>query len=146
MTEIDKREIFRVMNKYQEMFDISDERVLELVDAGMPYEVMKLLIEPPENCHSCKKNVKGHGQITTKEVPEGLFFEYLCPKCIKKRLDTPTKCTIQQDDKGNWIYKCPHCLLEAPMSDVKFFATHNCVNITMTRDFANSLSKGDKQK
>lgn len=140
--EIDKGEIFRVMSKYQKMFGLDDPKgdllILKLVEEGLTYDIMKLFVEPPENCMECSKNTKGKGKITAKEIPEGIHFKFLCEKCIKKSLDTPTKCTIENIN-GKVVYKCPHCLLTAPLSDKVFFATHNCVNITMTREFANSI-------
>jgi len=150
MTEkIDSGEVFRIMSKFQKAFGIDDDQgdllMLKMVEEeGMTYDVMKLFVEPPNNCHQCSKNTKGKGRITAKQIPEGLHLKFLCEKCIKRNLDTPTSCTIENVN-GKVVYKCPHCLLTAPLSDVKFFATHNCVNITMTRDFASSLS-GDKNE
>lgn len=146
--EIDKREVFRVMSKYQKMFGLDNEQgdkiILEWVDDGLTYDIMKLFVEPPQNCQQCSKNTKSKGKITAKQIPEGILFTFLCEKCIMRSLDTPTKCTIENIN-GEVMFKCPHCLLTRPVSDVKFFATHNCVNVTMTRDFASSLSEDDKK-
>jgi len=144
MTEVipDRSEVFRVMNKFQEEYGINDKQINEFVDDGLSFDVMKLLIEPPENCTSCSKNTKKEGQITIKQVPQGMKFDYLCNKCLKKNLDGPTKCTIQKNKKGETVYHCPHCLLERPITDTKFFKDHNCLNISMTRDFAKSLTGG----
>ena len=152
MTEqkIDKAEIFRVMSKYQKMFGLDDEKgdieILKHVESGLSYDIMNLFVEPPSNCQQCSKNAKGKGRITAKSIPEGIQFALLCEKCVKASLDSPTKCTIENVN-GNAVFKCPHCLLTAPLSNQQFFATHNCVNVTMTRDFAASLSgdaKNDK--
>ncbi len=142
--EIDRAEIFRVMSKFQKMFELDDPKgdlmILKWVEDGMSYDIMKLYVEPPANCHQCSKNIKGEGRIVAKQIQEGMLFSYLCPKCIKRNLDTPTACTIENVN-GKVVFKCPHCLLTRPFSDVKFFATHNCVNITMTREFASSIGE-----
>ena len=65
MTEVDKAEVFRVMSKYQKMFGLDDEKgdlkILELVESGLTYEIMKLFVETPSNCQQCSKNAKGKG-------------------------------------------------------------------------------------
>lgn len=98
------------------------------------------------NCSKCHKFSKEKLQMVIVDLKKSdvIKFGLLCQKCIRKEQEHigATACSIEINQKGEDIYRCPHCKMVS--TDRDYFLRHNCVNYVMTKDFASSL-KDDKK-